>query len=210
MIRDEMQEKILKAALACIEEEGFQNVTVRKIAQRAGVNVAAINYYFSSKKQLMEELFEETMNESFFDKIHNYSTLWEQDPIQAINRFLNDLFEELLNNQAIAKAHFYECFVNDNYDTHMVEKFNSFLKPLYTLIESELPHDDPKDKKMILIQVFSTILMPSLLPKLIRDDFLEMELHEPEFRNKYIQLVIETFMTMKIKRIDSYNNKEKI
>jgi len=35
--------------------EGFHGITVRKIAAKAGVNVAAVNYYFGSKENLISE-----------------------------------------------------------------------------------------------------------------------------------------------------------
>jgi Transcriptional regulator len=49
------EDRIKKAALACIEETGLDGVTVRAIAAKAGQNVAAINYYFRSKDRLIDE-----------------------------------------------------------------------------------------------------------------------------------------------------------
>jgi len=47
-------ERIELAALECIAEFGLDGVTVRTIALRAGLNAAAVNYYFRSKDRLME------------------------------------------------------------------------------------------------------------------------------------------------------------
>jgi TetR/AcrR family transcriptional regulator, regulator of cefoperazone and chloramphenicol sensitivity len=48
------RERILGAAVAVIEREGADKATVRAIAAEAGVNVAAINYHYRSKEELME------------------------------------------------------------------------------------------------------------------------------------------------------------
>jgi AcrR family transcriptional regulator len=48
------RERILGAAVAVIEREGADRATVRAIAAEAGVNVAAINYHYRSKEDLME------------------------------------------------------------------------------------------------------------------------------------------------------------
>ncbi|MCX7027421.1 MAG: TetR/AcrR family transcriptional regulator [Spirochaetes bacterium] len=48
------RERILGAAIAVIEREGTDKATVRAIAAEAGVNVAAINYHYRSKEELME------------------------------------------------------------------------------------------------------------------------------------------------------------
>ena len=59
----ETQELLLAAAAALFAERGFFGTTVRQIAQRAHVNVAAGHYHFGSKQELYLEvsrrLFEE-------------------------------------------------------------------------------------------------------------------------------------------------------
>lgn len=49
------KEKIVRVAMDIIAEEGFQNITIRKISAKAGVNVAAINYHFGSKDAVINE-----------------------------------------------------------------------------------------------------------------------------------------------------------
>jgi len=48
--------RIMKAAVEIIGKEGNLGATVREIAEKAGVNIAAINYHFSSKEKLIEEV----------------------------------------------------------------------------------------------------------------------------------------------------------
>lgn len=65
---DTKKEKILDAALRLIVRNGTSNVTIREVAKEANVNVAAINYYFSSKEQMlieMEKLFRDNFEEAF-------------------------------------------------------------------------------------------------------------------------------------------------
>lgn len=52
------KEKILIAAAEEFAEKGFNVATVRDICDNAGVNVAAVNYHFSSKNILYEKVFE--------------------------------------------------------------------------------------------------------------------------------------------------------
>src|SRR5437764_8311955 len=46
---------ILDSTLVLIKTEGLENVTLRKIAAFAEVNLALINYYFGSKDKLINE-----------------------------------------------------------------------------------------------------------------------------------------------------------
>ncbi len=50
------RERILEAAGEIFAECGFRGATVRKICERAKVNVAAINYYFGGKEKLYTEV----------------------------------------------------------------------------------------------------------------------------------------------------------
>jgi AcrR family transcriptional regulator len=49
------ERRILLATLGCIGEVGLEATTVRAIAAKAGLNPAAVNYYYRSKDRLIEE-----------------------------------------------------------------------------------------------------------------------------------------------------------
>lgn len=49
---DGTREKLLLAALELFGQYGFEGVSTRKLAERAGVNLQAINYYFGNKRGL--------------------------------------------------------------------------------------------------------------------------------------------------------------
>lgn len=49
------RDKLLRGALACIQERGYSGASSREIARAAGANVASINYHFGSKDALLNE-----------------------------------------------------------------------------------------------------------------------------------------------------------
>ena len=51
------RDKILDAAEILFAEKGFDGTSVRAITEKAGVNLAALNYHFGSKSGLIEALF---------------------------------------------------------------------------------------------------------------------------------------------------------
>jgi AcrR family transcriptional regulator len=51
-----VKEQILDRTIYLIGRKGTTDVTVREIAREAGVNVAAVNYYFSSKEEMFEQM----------------------------------------------------------------------------------------------------------------------------------------------------------
>jgi TetR/AcrR family transcriptional regulator, regulator of cefoperazone and chloramphenicol sensitivity len=53
------REKILNAAGEVFAEEGFEGATIRAITERAGVNLAAVNYHFRDKAELYAKVVSE-------------------------------------------------------------------------------------------------------------------------------------------------------
>jgi AcrR family transcriptional regulator len=57
MPSDQTRSAILAAAERLYADRGFGDVTLRDIVAEAGVNLAAVNYHFGSKDELIAELF---------------------------------------------------------------------------------------------------------------------------------------------------------
>jgi len=49
------KEEIIETVVMMLSEENVHSITTRKIADRAKINPAMVNYYFGSKKELLKE-----------------------------------------------------------------------------------------------------------------------------------------------------------
>ena len=88
------REQIIAVTLEAMQQEGLAALTIRQIAERAGVNVAAVNYHFGSKDALVNEvLIELTAGlRSAFKQLTD-----EQAPPRArLHRFLDEFSRVLL------------------------------------------------------------------------------------------------------------------
>ncbi len=56
--------KLLQSACKVFAEKSYRDATVAEICRYAGANVAAVNYYFSSKKALYAEAWRLAFNRS--------------------------------------------------------------------------------------------------------------------------------------------------
>lgn len=57
------KDRILNAAEALFAEQGFSATSLREVTSRADVNIAAVNYHFGSKENLINEVFRRRMDE---------------------------------------------------------------------------------------------------------------------------------------------------
>ncbi len=57
-----VRDRLIRAALDCFLADDYHRVTTRLVADKAGVNVSMIRYYFGNKEGLYEEMIRETLN----------------------------------------------------------------------------------------------------------------------------------------------------
>lgn len=187
-----MKEKILASAIDCIEEQGLPAITIRSVAARAGVNSAAINYYFDTKEALIEEALVRTLGE--FKRIPEETLLAEDlDPRVRLRSFYAALFDSLIRWPRIVRAHLQSPLLEANYGTPFVDMFNSFLTDLLRRLE-EIPLGAKlQNLRLKIIQSTSAVLFPGLMPGFFRY-FAGLDFTDPEARNSYIdELVTRLF-----------------
>ncbi|MGJ8664151.1 MAG: TetR/AcrR family transcriptional regulator, partial [Marinicella sp.] len=59
------KERILNSTERLIADHGFAELSIRKISLQAHTNLAAINYHFGNKQQLINQVLERRLNNLF-------------------------------------------------------------------------------------------------------------------------------------------------
>ena len=104
------REHILVVAEELFGEKGFDGTSVRDIAQKAGVNLAMISYYFGSKEKLLENLivFRAEYAYGILEELNKDESLSPWDKIDRlvdfyVDRILNNLrFHNIMYQESIA------------------------------------------------------------------------------------------------------------
>lgn len=83
-MHDEKKEKLLQAATALFAAEGYDRVSIRQIADTAGVNSAMISYYFGGKQGLYEAVIHSQLTpvEAFVEEDMSHL-----DPRDVVRRY---------------------------------------------------------------------------------------------------------------------------
>lgn len=93
------RERILRAATIHISAEGYAGASVRAITQDAGVNLAAINYHFGSKLELMKAVVRYHVNPVNEDRMRRLEALRKRFGKGAIP--VPELVEALMRPMAL-------------------------------------------------------------------------------------------------------------
>jgi len=74
------KDRILGAAEELFAQQGFGGTSLRQVTARADVNIAAVNYHFGSKENLVNEVFRRRMDEMSAQRLAQLKTAQEQHP----------------------------------------------------------------------------------------------------------------------------------
>lgn len=93
----EKQLHIMDVATDLFAEHGFTRTSVREIAEAAGVNVAMISYYFGSKEQLLEALFDLNMSkkEEKWEIVYNNK---KASPVEKVRMLIEGVVSSIFDN----------------------------------------------------------------------------------------------------------------
>ncbi|HVO37831.1 MAG TPA: TetR/AcrR family transcriptional regulator [Spirochaetia bacterium] len=191
------QKKIVEAAIACIDRDGLSRVTIRGIAREAGVNSAAISYYFRSKERLIEEALKTTLANAFGD--------WEvmldgrgEDLESRLGAVLREALEGALRYPGIVKAHLYDTFVSGAANTLFIRRFSGFLSLLARELQSRFPRRSAREIGADTVQLISAVLLPGFLPQLFRNAG-GFDLADHGERERYVDGVLRRFLSQPTK-----------
>ena len=98
------RDKILDAAESLFVERGFSATSLRAIADRAGVNLAATNYHFGSKKGLLVEVFHRHIGPINEQRLANLHQLEKSGQPVTARKILEAFFQPFVHGDAYTTA----------------------------------------------------------------------------------------------------------
>jgi AcrR family transcriptional regulator len=179
--------KIILASIDCIEKYGISGATNRQIARMAGVNIAAINYYFRSKDVLIKRCMEITLKNGF-----DLSDFPPMPGIPAQERciaILMDLIEGGFRYPGISRAHFHNLLAEGQYDPLLAEHLNRFIDELANDLHKRDCVLEINELKLALIQMISAVLLAILAPDLFEGN-QGINLHDPDTCRAYVTRLV--------------------
>ncbi|NMM62399.1 TetR/AcrR family transcriptional regulator [Clostridium sp. P21] len=181
------RERILDATLNIIGNEGFQNVTIKKIA-----SLAEVNYHFGSKDNVIDEAMK-----VFSKRIIKCFELLEDDEVSPKKRLEN--FLRSYSDTTLECPDVFRNIVNHGVGNCDIEfDYMKFLKDagygkiLDTLRAAGVEESD-RVLLMKIFQALGALEIPLLMGK-YTEKISGIDYNEKSTRNVYIQLILKSLL----------------
>ena len=162
----ETKDKILHTARSIFAAKGFEGASVRQIASEAGVNIAAVNYHFTSK----EKLFEQVIDLVFGETSHNIRLRRLAQPDEKVEDLAVWIFGYFLDRADILRSVFQMMLSEKGWgpENQCVDDDEKFGPPgglaLAEAISREIDHEiEEADMFWAVKMIFSNVVHLSLM-----------------------------------------------
>lgn len=194
------KQRIVNAAAALFDSQGFDRTTVRQIACAADVNVALISYYFKHKQGLLEAIIMDYY-ESLFRRLNDCHGQEEYSGadarlysmVEAFIRFQSEMYQTTrLIQRELSVESMLGREVMSTYLTRLKHYFVSVLEE-----GMEAGEFEQFDADGAVIYLFAATGFPYTYPQIIREVFHQEPLQEDfvEQMIRHVHMVIRQNLT---------------
>jgi AcrR family transcriptional regulator len=180
--------RLIDAAVHCIEIYGVQGATTQRIAERAGVNNASVNYYFRNKDKLIQKALTVTLKNAF-----DWEDFRESDdypPRERLVYILTMLMRNSHKYPGLSRAHFSETVMRRDYDTPSIRRLNEFLGELEEDLVSRGITPTGPELKMALVQIVGTTFLQGMLSPGLFREYSAIDLTNEEVGEEYVRRLV--------------------
>ena len=151
---EDRREKILDAAESHFSKHGFYGVTIREVAEEAGVDTALLHYYFDTKNGLLDAVFArraEMINRERIDSLDDYERRMGPNVTVegAIEAFTQPVFSRAATGGTRWKNYFALLAQVNNTPVWggktMTRYFDPVIQRLIEVLRIALPQASPED-----------------------------------------------------------------
>lgn len=181
------RDRVLKVTIQLLFKSEPEEITIRQIAAEAGVNVAAVNYYFRSKELLIDEA---VLSASQAALEQGLAILKNKDlpPEERLRMFYAGYAKGLVEFQGITKTAFRSFLTRGHgqYAALMQEMLSCTIKTF----EEMDGNADPQSSARKALLLFSGVAFPFLVLEVLKGA-TPIDYYDAGARIGYIDLILE-------------------
>ena len=196
MKKSDSRNQILNVAEEHFSAKGFDGARVKEIARDAKVNKALIYYYFESKEDILDALFEKLILDA--RNIINEYEIDDYSDEEALLEIIDEMLDFLESKDTILRVAFAESLKRRKYHSIVIEIGYILIgKEIEAIITEykKLGTDFSKDSEQMIVTEFFTGIIPMLNYIVFRKDFGDyFEIEEAALRERFIRAFKNTHL----------------
>lgn len=167
------KDRILRAALAQFAQKSFEGARVDEIARSAGVNKALIYYYFKSKEEILEALFQNAIQD--FSKYIEWSVFLKPDVLDsdaAIDTAMDVFFKFIEERRELFTVAVMELLKDSERRIRIIELLGLEIEREYKAFESSFESRPPSAQEMVT--EFFTGFLPIIMFVILKEPWKQL------------------------------------
>lgn len=196
MSSHEIKRKIIENTKLLIQKKS--QVTIKDIADMSFVNIAAVNYHFGSKEQLLKIVINEVLLDLKHHITHTVLEKIKEEPIEeTLESLMTYIYTFSLENMGILNYLFLTNEIQNESSSLLIETFftdNEFTRLVYVSLAENMHIQNPTEsfaKYMILFSSFSIPLFIQIAQMRSSEKMKIETFKDPEFRQFYISNILK-------------------
>lgn len=150
------RQRIIEASTYLFGMKGYDATSTREIAQRAGVNIASLNYHFKSKQGILEEV-----TGCIIQEFHDKMKLLAQDQNQTAAEYALKIYSTITEDGVKCLNHFKMFLGSGNCSHHLESEAHPGWYDLRNFIKKEVKPSVPDSETLWASTIIFTYLMHS-------------------------------------------------
>lgn len=191
-------QKIMDATKMLLAQKG--EVTIKDIAEYCHINIAAVNYHFGSKNDLIKLVMTDMLNElksNLKQRVQHYDQN-KQEITEFLTEMLSLVYQFIFQHKGVLKYLFINLDQQESSTTQLIESFftdNEFVDLVYHSLRKNIPNSDPKELMVRYLMIFSSFLIPLFIELIQKNtelstfDFLSDEAFKKIYITQLIKLI---------------------
>ncbi|GEM_PF-2051094 len=192
-MKEDTKEKIIRKSLEIIGKDGVDQITMRRIANESGVNIASVNYHFGNKENLIREIirhFLDNMGRSFLFLQEDNLSSWER-----VAGFITAYTQIMVEYQGLLRSFFFQIIGQKFQYPEVIDMIRKGLGLLRTELEKTRKEENPPEwSTMSAIALMGSVAYPILMGEQLEKIF-GLNYQDPEIRKGYLDILVKRYCT---------------
>lgn len=148
--------KILKVSMDLFETIGYENLSMRKISEKADIAVGTLYNYFPNKKSLFLEILEISWLETLTQlKVSVKNVIVTNESNSKVSIFIQVLYDSIANRKGLGRDLFYPVKINEH--SIKIDVFSNILAESNTILKNLIIEEYGYSDKLALRKTDATL-----------------------------------------------------